>query len=143
MYLLYILPNHSFWFVAGKFRVIWIIGHSYIFWSQQRAKKRVYIENLGLNPNKFRVFWSGTRILLSLRHTVIVFSEMVQRLRWLYSPPMRPLEKNWKQENRAVATFLLSLGILSFRLVELEGLYIKGLYRKDRNLFIWNWNGCF
>lgn len=67
---------------------------------------------------------------MSFPHTVIVFLEIVQRLRWLSPPSTRHGEKIRKRVNRAVAKFLQALGIISFRHVELEG-NIKGLYRGD------------
>lgn len=41
--------------------IIWIVGHSYIFWAGKQAATRSYSSNIGLDINKFQVFWSGIR----------------------------------------------------------------------------------
>lgn len=41
--------------------------------------------------------------------TVLIFSEMIPRLKWLNSNFLRPLEKVRKRVNRAIQTFLSSL----------------------------------
>ena len=70
------------------------------------------------------------RLQLSFPNTVLVFSEVVQRLCWLSSPVKHPFEKIRRRINRAVARLLSPLHILSFRHSELEG-FIQGLYRSD------------
>lgn len=71
------------------------------------------------------------RLQLSFPRTVFVFSEVVQRLKWLTFPPLRPLEKIRRRINRAVSKLLVPMGILCFRHTELEG-FIPGLFREDR-----------
>lgn len=70
------------------------------------------------------------RIKLSFPDTVIIFSEVIQRLSWCSLPSLRPLEKVRRRINRAVSKLLSAVGIFSFRHTELEGL-IVGLYRSD------------
>ena len=41
--------------------MVWIIGHSFVYWAQQRANRRYYASNLGLDPSAFQVFWFGRR----------------------------------------------------------------------------------
>lgn len=43
---------------------MWIVGHSFVFWAQQRAAHRIYSENLGLDPSSFRIHWYGRRGML-------------------------------------------------------------------------------
>ncbi|XP_075685840.1 uncharacterized protein LOC142664622 [Rhinoderma darwinii] len=45
----------------GKRLVVWILGHSFIFWAQKRAARRSYTENLSMDPLVFSVFWHGVR----------------------------------------------------------------------------------
>ncbi|XP_069592534.1 uncharacterized protein [Ranitomeya imitator] len=42
-------------------RVIWIVGHSFVFWAQKRAGLRSYSENLSFHSSKVQVFWHGIR----------------------------------------------------------------------------------
>ncbi|XP_075695057.1 uncharacterized protein LOC142661531 [Rhinoderma darwinii] len=46
---------------SGKRLVVWILGHSFIFWAQKRASRRSYTENLSMDPLVFSVFWHGVR----------------------------------------------------------------------------------
>lgn len=41
-------------FIGGR-RCIWILGHSFIFWANKRARKRCYTPNLLLDSEEFRV----------------------------------------------------------------------------------------
>lgn len=70
------------------------------------------------------------QIKLLFPNVVIIFSEIVQRLRWLESCYMRPFEKIRKQINRKVNKFLSYPMGFAFRHVELEG-GLPGLYRED------------
>ncbi|XP_040181424.1 uncharacterized protein LOC120915190 [Rana temporaria] len=63
-------------------------------------------------------------------HTVLVFSEIVPRLRWLESLIFKPLEKVRKRINKAMEKFLSPDLGFSFRHRELEG-GVQGLYRAD------------
>ncbi|XP_077148432.1 uncharacterized protein LOC143809173 [Ranitomeya variabilis] len=42
-------------------RVIWIVGHSFVFWARKRASLRSYSENLSFHSSKVQVFWHGIR----------------------------------------------------------------------------------
>lgn len=57
----YVRPNYLFWIILGDRRVVWIIGHSFIFWTQRRASSRIYSEFLDLDPNLFSICWHGKR----------------------------------------------------------------------------------
>ncbi|XP_068118230.1 uncharacterized protein [Hyperolius riggenbachi] len=132
----------------GLKRVVWIVGHSFIFWARMRAKERPYSEQLDLNVDDYHIYWKGGRgmrwasfapkilslldswpvpdILIvhlggndlgkvrtldlmsqmrqdfqqihdSFPHTILVFSEMVQRYLWLKGS-RRFLEKIRKKE---------------------------------------------
>ena len=61
---------------------------------------------------------------------VIVFSEIIPRLRWLESAALRPFEKIRKRVNKAVEKLMSPALGFSFRHVDLEG-GIAGLYRND------------
>ncbi|KAM4021773.1 uncharacterized protein ACNLHF_027088 [Anomaloglossus baeobatrachus] len=41
--------------------VIWIVGHSYIFWAKRRASGRSYGENLAINIEHFNILWYSVR----------------------------------------------------------------------------------
>ncbi|XP_069582028.1 uncharacterized protein [Ranitomeya imitator] len=41
--------------------VVWIIGHSFVFWAQKRARQRSYSENLSFDPNLVFIFWHSVR----------------------------------------------------------------------------------
>lgn len=41
--------------------IIWIVGHSYVYWAERLAASRSYSSNLGLDFNKFKILWSGVR----------------------------------------------------------------------------------
>ncbi|CAJ0961692.1 unnamed protein product [Ranitomeya imitator] len=43
--------------------VIWIVGHSFIFWAQKRASTRSYTENLSFNPTDIQVFWLSIGVI--------------------------------------------------------------------------------
>ncbi|XP_068091150.1 uncharacterized protein [Hyperolius riggenbachi] len=49
------LPRH------GLKQVVWIIGHSFIFWARRRAKERPYTDNLDLDCDSFQIYWKGCR----------------------------------------------------------------------------------
>lgn len=61
--------------------MVWIVGHSYIFWAQKRAADRIYSENLGLDPSLFCINWHGLR--------GVVWYDLIFELGRLYasSPP--------------------------------------------------------
>ncbi|XP_071968790.1 uncharacterized protein [Engystomops pustulosus] len=46
---------------GGSPLVIWILGHSFIFWAKKRAGSRCYTENLNFDPEHVNVFWFGFR----------------------------------------------------------------------------------
>lgn len=61
-------------------------------------------------------------------NSVVIFSEIIPRLKGLRSDVFRPFEKIWKRINRVVEKFI-SLGYgVSYRHLELEG-GVPGLYR--------------
>ncbi|XP_066452164.1 uncharacterized protein [Eleutherodactylus coqui] len=41
--------------------IVWIVGHSFVFWAKQRAAERCYSELLGLNNELFVIYWAGRR----------------------------------------------------------------------------------
>ncbi|XP_077306953.1 uncharacterized protein LOC143926781 [Lithobates pipiens] len=41
--------------------VVWIIGHSFVFWAETRASLRYYGLNLGLDDSSYKVLWFGCR----------------------------------------------------------------------------------
>ncbi|XP_068106722.1 uncharacterized protein [Hyperolius riggenbachi] len=45
----------------GLKQVVWIIGHSFIFWARRRAKERPYTDNLDLDTDSFQIYWKGCR----------------------------------------------------------------------------------
>ncbi|CAH2286143.1 Hypothetical predicted protein [Pelobates cultripes] len=55
------IPGCSHELGNKKPAIAWVIGHSFIFWAQKRAKERSYGENLGLESNAVKVFWKGIR----------------------------------------------------------------------------------
>ena len=61
---------------------------------------------------------------------VIVFSEIVPRLRWLDAGVCRPFEKVRKRVNKAVEKFMVNVTGFSYRHIDLEG-GLPGLYRSD------------
>ena len=40
--------------------MVWIVGHSYVFWAAKHAESRPYSTNLGLDSS-FSLLWSGVR----------------------------------------------------------------------------------
>lgn len=70
------------------------------------------------------------RLKLYFPNTCIIFSEMVSRLHWLYSPGRKSLEKIKKRVNHSIEKFMPLLGGFSFYHVDLEGGF-PGLYRQD------------
>lgn len=46
---------------TGTRRVVWIIGHSFVFWAKLRAASRIYGSNIGLNTDNYKVYWAGFR----------------------------------------------------------------------------------
>lgn len=68
------------------------------------------------------------RFKLSSPNTTVIFSEIVSRLSWLFSPQRRAMEKIRKRINRAMEKYLPSLEGFSYRHIELGGL--QGLYRQ-------------
>ena len=63
-------------------------------------------------------------------NSVLIFSEIIPRLRWSESMVFKPLEKVRKRINRAMEKFLAPELGFSFRHLELEG-GVQGLYRSD------------
>ncbi|XP_053319626.1 serine/arginine repetitive matrix protein 1-like [Spea bombifrons] len=41
--------------------LVWILGHSFIYWAARRAERRVYGRNLGFPYDKVRIRWRGIR----------------------------------------------------------------------------------
>lgn len=41
--------------------MVWILGHSFIFWAHGRAATRCYSSNLGFDPDVCQVLWFGVR----------------------------------------------------------------------------------
>ncbi|XP_068087913.1 uncharacterized protein [Hyperolius riggenbachi] len=41
----------------GDKRIVWLIGHSFIYWAKKRASIRPYSLNLGLNEEEFLILW--------------------------------------------------------------------------------------
>ncbi|XP_066445351.1 uncharacterized protein [Eleutherodactylus coqui] len=41
--------------------IVWIVGHSFVFWAKQRAAERCYSELLGLNNELFVIYWAKRR----------------------------------------------------------------------------------
>lgn len=52
-YCTFVHINSLLCFTVGNCRMVWILGHSFIFWVQKRAAARDYSENLGLDLNSF------------------------------------------------------------------------------------------
>ncbi|XP_068090389.1 uncharacterized protein [Hyperolius riggenbachi] len=46
---------------AGRKLIVWILGHSYIYWAQRRAIRRPYSENLFFDFDDCHVLWQGIR----------------------------------------------------------------------------------
>ncbi|XP_068096210.1 uncharacterized protein [Hyperolius riggenbachi] len=45
----------------GDKRIVWLIGHSFIYWAKKRATVRPYSLNLGLNEEEFLILWFSQR----------------------------------------------------------------------------------
>ena len=41
--------------------VVWIVGHSYVFWADRHSRSRSYSSNLGLDSDLYLILWSGVR----------------------------------------------------------------------------------
>ncbi|XP_029446454.1 LYR motif-containing protein 4 isoform X2 [Rhinatrema bivittatum] len=50
---------------AGSAKVIWIMGHSYIYWAHIRTKRKTSSEQMGIPHSKASLFWLGKR---GMRH---------------------------------------------------------------------------
>ncbi|XP_029449774.1 uncharacterized protein LOC115087134 [Rhinatrema bivittatum] len=46
---------------AGSAKVIWIMGHSYIYWAHIRTKRKTSSEQMGIPHSKASLFWLGKR----------------------------------------------------------------------------------
>lgn len=45
----------------GFHHFVWILSHSYIYWTWKRVAQRGYSTNLSLQPESFTVYWKGVR----------------------------------------------------------------------------------
>lgn len=50
-----------FLLISDNLRTLWIIGHSFVFWTKKRAERRVYGSNLGLPSDQYSIHWFGKR----------------------------------------------------------------------------------
>lgn len=41
--------------------MVWILGHSFIYWVRKRAAQCSYSLNLSLQPDSFKLHWKGIR----------------------------------------------------------------------------------
>lgn len=46
---------------TGQALSVWIVGHSFIFWAERRALRRVYSGSLNFDPKLMNICWHGRR----------------------------------------------------------------------------------
>ncbi|KAM5140492.1 uncharacterized protein ACMZJ9_014352 [Mantella aurantiaca] len=46
---------------TGEKRMVWIVGHSFIYWAERRAAYKAYFENLDINTTDEQILWSGIK----------------------------------------------------------------------------------
>ncbi|KAM4045532.1 uncharacterized protein ACNLHF_009390 [Anomaloglossus baeobatrachus] len=97
--------------------LIWILGHSFVFWGARRAEVRQNGWQMGLDALK-RLF--GGLVFGEYPGLIVVWSDILTRLAWRGDRSVDKVNKARAQVNRVVALFMTRNGGLVVRHRELE-----------------------